>query len=167
MKKMLVKTTQCSTFIQSIVDRILALPSNGFLRVAIDGVDGAGKTTFADELAHLRGLNGRPIIRASVDSFHNPRSIRYRQGKNSSDGFYHDSYNYSGLMDVLLSPLAPSGSNKYRTATFEHTTDSEVIDSELKAPLGSILVFDGILLHHPELRGCWDFSIFLKVALSV
>jgi uridine kinase len=45
-------------------------------RVAIDGVDGAGKTYFADELAEVLGASGRSVIRASVDGFDNPRSIR-------------------------------------------------------------------------------------------
>src|SRR5688572_9953580 len=39
--------------LHQISERILELPSEGILRVAIDGVDGAGKTTFADELADL------------------------------------------------------------------------------------------------------------------
>jgi uridine kinase len=34
------------------------------IRVAIDGVDGAGKTTLADALAPLVIANGRPVIRA-------------------------------------------------------------------------------------------------------
>ncbi|WP_246580249.1 hypothetical protein [Deinococcus aestuarii] len=46
------------------------------LRVAIDGVDGAGKTTFADELAGVLRERGRTVIRASVDGFHAPRATR-------------------------------------------------------------------------------------------
>jgi uridine kinase len=43
--------------------------------VAIDGVDSAGKTTFADEFAFT-------LVRASVDGFNNSRAIRYRRGRN-------------------------------------------------------------------------------------
>src|SRR5262245_44466337 len=37
------------------------------LRVAVDGVDGVGKTTFADRLGRAVELIGRPVIRSSVD----------------------------------------------------------------------------------------------------
>jgi hypothetical protein len=40
------------------------------VRVAIDGVDGVGKTTLADELVAPLQLLGRDVIRASIDGFH-------------------------------------------------------------------------------------------------
>jgi uridine kinase len=36
-------------------------------RVAIDGVDAAGKTTLDDELAEVLRERGRGVIRASID----------------------------------------------------------------------------------------------------
>ena len=50
------------------------------LRVAIDGIDAAGKTTLADELVPLIEAQGRPVIRTSIDGFHRLRSLRYRLG---------------------------------------------------------------------------------------
>jgi len=51
------------------------------VRVGIDGVDGAGKTTFADALATTLQQQGRPVVRVSVDDFHHPRAIRYARGR--------------------------------------------------------------------------------------
>lgn len=48
--------------------------SPGVTRVGIDGVDGAGKTCLADELAGVLQAQGAPVIRASVDGFHRPRA---------------------------------------------------------------------------------------------
>ncbi len=48
------------------------------VRVGLDGIDCAGKTTLADELVPLLEERGRPVIRASIDGFHFPRSHRYR-----------------------------------------------------------------------------------------
>jgi hypothetical protein len=92
-------------------------------RVAIDGVDGAGKTHFADELGLVLGASGASVIRASVDGFHNPRSIRYRQGRDSPEGFFRDSYDYAQLKAVLLDPLSPG---HYRAAVFDHRSDLPV-----------------------------------------
>ena len=80
------------------------------LRVGVDGVDGVGKTVFADMLGRAIEANGRAVIRASVDGFHNPRKERYRRGRDSPVGFYLDSFDYAGLKKVLLDPLGPGGS---------------------------------------------------------
>ncbi len=153
--------------LHQVAAAILALPASYILRVAIDGVDGSGKTFFADELATLLQPSGREIIRASVDGFHNPREVRYRRGKDSPEGFFRDSYNYPALNAALLDPLGPGGSRCYRTAIFDHRTDAPVTVLEQQAAPDAILVFDGIFLHRPELRGCWDFSIFLEVGFDV
>jgi uridine kinase len=131
------------------------------LRVAVDGVDAVGKTTFADALAlEIRKL-GRAVIRASVDGFHNPSAVRYRQGKTSPRGYFKDSFNYPALKANLLEPLGPQGSLKYRSQVFDYRTDSEVLSPQLQAPPQSILIFDGVFLQCEELRGCWDFVIWL------
>jgi uridine kinase len=153
--------------LRHIADIILELPSVHVSRVGIDGVDGAGKTIFGDELAGLLAMSGRSIIRASVDSFHNPKNKRYRLGKNSPEGFFLDSYNYPQLKEVLLDPLSPSGTGRYRTAIFDCRLDSSVSSLEEQAISGSILVFDGIFLHRPDLRTYWDFSIFLEVGFDI
>lgn len=137
------------------------------LRVAVDGVDGAGKTTFADELAQTLRARGAVIIRASVDGFHFSKAVRYRLGHTSHEGFFLDSYNCSALKEALLDPLSPSGSGKYRTATFDLDADIPISMAEAQAPSEAILVLDGIFLHRPELRTYWDFSVFLDVAFSI
>ncbi len=71
------------------------------VRVAINGVDGAGKTRFADELFAPCLKSGREIIRASIDGFHNPRSIRYARGKLSPEGYFRDSFDNDALINSL------------------------------------------------------------------
>jgi uridine kinase len=143
------------------------LPTHRVARVAIDGVDGAGKTHLADELAALLGAAGRPTIRASVDGFHHPRAVRYQRGRDSPEGFFRDSYDYHRLKEALLDPLSPGGSGRYRLAAFDHRADRPVHEPERLASSEAILLFDGIFLHRPELRAYWDWSIFLQVAFHV
>jgi uridine kinase len=121
---------------------------------------------FADELAQILRAADRPVIRASVDGFHHPKSERYRRGRNSPEGYFEDSYNYAALETVLLEPLSPGGSGRYRAAVFDHVTDMPVSAPERVAAPASILVFDGIFLHRPELRNYWDISVFLDVAFA-
>jgi uridine kinase len=153
--------------LRTVADTILAAPAKRVVRIGIDGVDGAGKTVFGDELAQVLRASGRPIIRASVDSFHHPQSIRYRLGRHSPHGYFRDSYNYVQLKAVLLDPLSSGGSGWYRTAAFDHRTDLPVSQPLAYASPDAILVFDGIFLHRPELRAYWDISVFLQVGFDM
>jgi uridine kinase len=153
--------------LREVAKRILEVPSPFVLRVAIDGVDGAGKTTFADELAEVLEASGRGVIRTSVDGFHHPASVRYRLGRGSPEGFYRDSYDYGALKKVLLDPLSPGGSGRYRTAVHDVAAERPVTVPERQAEPGAVLLLDGIFLHRPELRNYWDVSVWLEVPFEV
>ena len=149
--------------LEMLAQSILSISSARTVLVGIDGVDGAGKTILADELAEIISPSNRPVIRASVDGFHNPRALRYRLGRSSPQGFFRDSYNYSRLKAVLLDPLGPHGSGRFQRAVFDVETDTMLnLAVEQERPK-SILLFDGIFLHRHELRAYWDFSIFLRL----
>ncbi len=67
--------------LNELADRLAAIEREHPLRVAIDGVDASGKTTFADELALLVEARGRSVIRASIDGFPTWRgAISHRDG---------------------------------------------------------------------------------------
>ena len=151
----------------AVAESIVGLALRRIVRVGVDGVDGAGKTTFADELAQALERRGRRVIRASVDGFHNPRAVRYRLGRSSPEGFFRDSYDYGRLRSSLLDPLSPGGTRRYRVAAFDHRSDTAIAAPVEVAVPDSILVFDGIFLHRPELRRYWDYSVFLEVGFDV
>ena len=131
------------------------------LRVAIDGVDAAGKTMLANELALRLRSSQHQVIQASVDDFHHPEKIRRRKGSLSPEGFYHDSYNYPALIKNLLIPLGPNGNRQYRTASFDLHTDNPVNQPFTTAPANAILLVDGIFLLRPVLLAYWDLTIYI------
>ena len=161
------RPTQTNQILEEIATFIVCCKPEQIVRVAVDGVDGVGKTTFADKLGRVVELIGRPVIRSSVDGFHNPRELRYRRGRASPEGFYFDSYDYAALRSYLLDPLGPGGSGLYRSAVFDHVTDSPVPVQTRAAPPGAALIVDGLFLHREELRGMWDFSIFLDAPFEI
>jgi uridine kinase len=156
-----------ATVLSALARRLVALQPRRRLQVAIDGVDGAGKSVLADELATRLMAAGRPAVRASVDSFHRPQADRYRLGRTSPEGFYRDSYDYQRLTEFVLVPFAPGGSGRFRVAGFDHKTDTPVSPPKQHAARRAVLILDGIFLHRPELRASWDFSIFLHVGFDV
>jgi uridine kinase len=155
-----------TSLLRRLAAAIVELHPARIVRVAIDGVDGAGKTTLADTLAPLVE-QGRPAIRASVDDFHHPRTLRYARGRHSPDGFYLDSYDYDAFRKLLLDPVSAGGCGRYIARSFDLDNDRPFDPISLQAPPAAALIIDGIFLHRAELRSYWDLSVFLKVDFEV
>lgn len=138
-------------------------PGTGRLLVGIDGVDGSGKTMFADSFArHLRSI-GSLVIRIGLDNFHNPRSVRYRRGRNSPEGFWLDSYNYERFHEWVVEPLSPGGNGRFRDGCHDLETDRAIRPDPVTAPSDCVVLIDGMFLHRIELECAWDLSVFLDV----
>ena len=72
--------------------------------LGIDGVDGAGKTTLADDLADYLADQVN-VVRISIDGFHDVRERRYRRGRDSPEGFWLDSYDYAPFLEQVVRPF--------------------------------------------------------------
>ena len=156
-----------SSILEELADRIIRIKLSHPIRVAIDGVDAAGKTTIADGLATVLRAHGKEVIRASIDGFHNQSSVRHQRGNTSPEGYYHDSFNYLALLKSLLIPLGPNGTLEYCSSCFDYRTDS-VIDTQFKtADPNAVLLFDGVFLLRSELCHHWDYSVFVEAAFEV
>ena len=154
-----IRTPARTAVIATVADAIEAL-APGRRLVAIDGIDGAGKSTFADEVAaELATRGSRPVVRSTIDSFHRPRVERHRRGPSSPTGFYLDSHQLDTLAAVLLDPFAAG--DAYVAAAFDEPSDSPVERIVVDAPPDAVLVFDGLFLQRPELADRWDLVVYL------
>jgi uridine kinase len=157
-----------SALLAALADDVLGVWEPGeFCRVAVDGVDGAGKTSLADELAAELKRRGRSTVRVSVDGFHNDRVVRYRKGRDSPDGFFRDSYDYERFVSLVVRPFSSAGSGIYTPAIFDVDEERQLPPMSVQAPPGSILIADGIFLHRDELAAMWSYSIWLDVPFEV
>lgn len=136
------------------------------MRVAVDGITGAGKTTFAGQLAELVQARGRPALHVSMDGFHHPRPVRYRQGRDSPRGYYEDAYDLDTAAAVLLAPLGPGGDRVIRTRIHDLETDGAVEDEVAELAPDAVLVVDGTFLQRPPLRGLWDVVVHLDTTFE-
>ncbi len=151
---------------QQVARRVPASRGRDCVRVAVDGPDGSGKSTFADEFAAGVRALGRHVVRVSLDDFHNVRAIRYRQGRESPEGFWQDSYDYRRFRSDVLDPFGPGGSRRYRPAAHDLATDAVLHPEPRTAPAGTVLIVDGLFLHRDEIVTAWDLSVFLDVAFD-
>lgn len=154
-----IRTAARDTTIAAVADAIETLASGRRL-VAVDGIDGAGKSTFADEVAtELARRRGRPVVRSTIDSFHRPRAERHRRGPGSPTGFYRDSHQLDTLTEVLLDPFATG--EPFVAAAFDEPSDAPVERVVVDAPADAVLLFDGLFLQRPELADRWDLTVYV------
>jgi uridine kinase len=138
-----------------------AVPGEGRVLVAVDGVGASGKTTFAARLADR--LRPRPVIVLHVDDFFRPSADRHARGRHSAEGFWLDAYDYDALVTGTLVPLATGGSGLYRPASFDPAADATVEPDPVEAARDALVLVEGTFLHRDELLRFWDFSIYLDV----
>jgi uridine kinase len=137
----------------------------GRLRLAIDGLSCAGKTSFGHELAAaLRDL-GRPTIRASMDDFKNPwreaRELGY--DRVSGEGYYRNAYDLRSARELLLAPAAPGGSGRLVLCAHDPLTGEDHRDTTITAPGDGVLIVDSVFAFRPEYNSFWDYRIWLEV----
>jgi uridine kinase len=108
-------------------------------RIGIDGVDGAGKTSLAEEIAQLLTKRGRPSVRVSLDFFERPPAERYARGELSPEGYYLDGFDVERLHAHVVS---------------------------IRGPRELAVVVDGIFLQRPELENLWDATVWVEADLD-
>jgi uridine kinase len=149
--------------VAQVADSVPQPVGSDCVRVAVDGVDGAGKTVFAAELAAELRSRGRSVVQVSADDWHQVTALRYARGRTSPEGFWLDSYDYARLRAEVLEPLGPGGSRDYRPRGHDLATDEVLTGPLAHASAGSVVLVDGLFLQRAELEGCFELAVWLDV----
>ncbi|MGG2015693.1 hypothetical protein [Bacillus sp. S10(2024)] len=155
------------TVIREIAEHICALTLNHPVRVGVSGITASGKTTFANELAKEVENQGRKVIRTSIDYFHNPRAIRYAQGKESAKGYYEDAHDYKAISERLLIPLGPNGTKRYEIQSHDLESDLYIRSEPILASEDTICIVDGTFLFKEELKHLFDYKVYVETDFQI
>ncbi|MGW7459931.1 hypothetical protein [Streptomyces sp. NPDC054797] len=150
-----------------IADHLAARDPGHPLRVAVDGITAAGKTTLARALASAVAGRGRPAIHLSMDGFHHPRAHRHRQGRDSAVGYYQDAYDLPAFARTVLTPMGPGGDRRYRGRIIDLASDRQIDEPPATAPAQAVLIVDGSFLQRSELAHLWDEVVFADTSFPV
>lgn len=158
---------QRALVIEQVARHLAAQRPGHPLRVGIDGVCGAGKSTFARELARaVEGL-GRPAVLVDSDGFHHVRAHRRRQGADSARGYYEDAYDFESLAERVLKPLGPGGDLTYAVTVHDLATDEVITDVVATAPADAVAIFDATFIQGEVLDGLWDEMVYVHADEAV
>lgn len=161
-------TTPATTLWRSLRDEVRQHARAGRVILAVDGAaatgDGARTAAFANGLADVFAENGDAVFRASSRGFHRPAA--QRRERPTAEGAYRDSYDYATMRRVLLDPFRDGaqtgGATGFQLTAFDAVRDTPAEAQWVTAPRDAVLIVDGEFLHRPELRGLWNWSVWLE-----
>lgn len=156
-------TTAATTVLRELRDEARQHYRAGRIVLAVDGLDGSGTAAFADALAEVFAEDGSAVFRASMTGFQRPRAERFARGRDSADGYYLDTFDEATFRRTLIDPFRTGGSAGFQLAAFDADRDAPVEAQWVTAPRDAVLVVDGVFLLRPELKGIWEWSIWLEV----
>jgi uridine kinase len=133
------------------------------LRVAIDGLTAAGKTSLGHELARALNRRGRPVLRASLDDFKRPWSERHLYDRESGEGYYRNAFDREAACRLLLEPSDPTADGIVALCSIDPLTqiDQSAVTSGM--PSNGVLVVDGVFAYRPEINSFWDLRIWVEI----
>ncbi|MFJ4650199.1 hypothetical protein ACIP5Y_02875 [Nocardia sp. NPDC088792] len=155
-----------TALVGQVADRILAL-GPGRLRVGIDGLTAAGKTSFGHEVAEWISRAGRPVLRASLDDFKRPWREAHLYDRLSGAGYYRNAFDYPAIRTLLLEPCGPDGSGRCALCATDPLTQIDHSSELIQVAENAVLIVDGVFAFRPEINAHWDFRIWLEVSPEV
>jgi len=130
-------------------------------RIAINGIEGTGKTVFAEKLTKYLNSNEMKAIQISIDGFHFNKEVKYKQGRNSAKGYYENSYDEMTFVNKVLKSTQTEKPN-YISATHDLDTDEYLNLKPIEISNETITITDGAYLFKPNYIHHWDLKIYLK-----
>lgn len=136
------------------------------IRVAVNGIEGTGKTVFAKKFTEFLKKDNLNAIHVSIDGFHFNKEVRYKQGENSAKGYYEDSYDEMAFVEKVLKS-SQTEFPTYTTAIHDIETDQYIDLAPITLENDAILITDGAYLFKPNYREYWDLKIYLKTSFEI
>jgi uridine kinase len=137
------------------------------LRIAIDGLTAAGKTSLGHELAHGLSRRGRPVLRASLDDFKRPWSERHLYDRLSGEGYYRNAFDREAACRLLLDPSDPTADGLVALCSIDPLTQIDHSTVKAAMPANGVLIVDGVFAYRPEINSYWDLRIWVEIDAEV
>ena len=145
-----------------VVDRVLALPADSPVRVAVDGPDAARPGDFADLLVAPLRAAGRAPVRVPAAGFLRAASLRLERGRTDPEAYYELWLDDGALAREVLDPAGRGGTGRVLPSLRDPATDRATRAAYVDLPPAAVVLVDG-----PLLLGRWlPFDLTVHLAMS-
>lgn len=131
------------------------------LLVGIDGLGGAGKSTVAYEVSRLLDAEGINTAVFHIDDFIHPKAVRYNDDYPQWEQYYYLQWRYDYFLSAVAKPVR-EGREVPPIELYDKENDSYITDMR-SIPKGSIVITEGVFLQRDELKGTFNFMIYVDV----
>ncbi|MGN7477020.1 kinase [Solibacillus silvestris] len=128
--------------------------------VGIDGLGGAGKTTFVEKLSKVLSEKGYDVATLHIDDYIVESDKRYNTGYEEWHEYYFLQWDIKLLQTELFQSLY-DGRRLMNLPLYDKTADNISAQKLCIAPL-SIVLIEGVFIQRREWREYFDFVIFLE-----
>lgn len=129
-----------------VVDRVLALPADAPVPVAVDGADAARPGDLADLLVDGLREAGRAPVRVPAAGFLRAASLRLERGRTDAEAYYELWLDDGALAREVLDPAGPGGTGRVLPSLRDPATDRATRAPYLELPPAAVVLVDGPLL---------------------
>lgn len=136
------------------------------LIIGIDGLGGAGKSTISEELCDLLNKENYNVAILHIDDFIYPKAIRYNDNYAEWECYYNLQWRYDYLVNEILNPIKCGTDFKDEIELYNKDNDSYLL-SEINVPVGSIVIVEGVFLQRQELKGIFDYMIYIDIPENI
>lgn len=127
--------------------------------IGIDGLGGAGKTTFVQEFQQVVQLQQKEVLIIHLDDHIVERNKRYATGNEEWVEYYYYQWDVEQLVSVLFQPLL-EGSDTLSLPFYDKKWDAIHFQTVNVSPRAIVLI-EGIFLQRPEWRAFFDKVFYL------
>lgn len=147
---------------ENIIRNIQQRQANKTFITGIDGLGGAGKTTYAQKLEDALKLAGMKVVLLHMDDFIHKRSVRYNKNKAEWDCYYNIQWRYDYVLENIFIPIH-KGKEIHHMIEFYDKTQDVYHQRRLDIDADTILMIEGVFIQRPLLRNYFDYVIYLDV----
>jgi len=133
----------------------------------IIGIDGFADTkAFSAGLAAAFERRGQAVCQAALADFQRPRLIGEQPQSITAERFLLSRYDVVTLQRVLVEPFRLGGSAGFVLAAFDAASNTAFESRWITAAPDAVLLLAGPPLAVPELRGLFNYLIFLEAPIG-